>query len=69
MVEVFITNVQEPQDSHKITQELLEHFPAYKINFDLEDSDKILRIEGDNISADTIISLLRKNNFHCEVLD
>jgi len=68
MVEVFITNVQEPQDSHKITQELLEHFPTYKINFDLEDRDKILRIEGDNISIDTIISLLRKNDFHCEVL-
>ncbi|MCF8253561.1 MAG: hypothetical protein K9H61_10335 [Bacteroidia bacterium] len=68
MVEVFITNVQEPQDSHKITQELLEHFPTYKINFDLEDRDKILRIEGDNISIDTIISLLRKNDFQCEVL-
>ena len=28
-----------------------EAFPLYKINFDLSDCDKVLRVEGDNMEA------------------
>lgn len=39
-----------------------------KINFDLEDCDRILRVEAESISYQTIIELLNKNGFLAEVL-
>jgi hypothetical protein len=68
MVEVFKTNVQEVDDANAIIQELLEHFPSAKINFDLEDCDKILRVEGSTIIDRPIIDLLFIKGFRCEVL-
>lgn len=68
MVEVFKTNVHEVEKSKMITLKLLEHFPDNKINFDLEDCDKILRVEGENILPGKIIELLNDKGYFCEVL-
>ena len=46
MIEVFKTNVEKTNDADKMVRLLLEHFPQSKINFDLHDCDKILRVEG-----------------------
>lgn len=48
-MEVFKTNVHEPDESKLLVQILLEWFPQSKINFDLEDCDKILRVERNDI--------------------
>ncbi|RYU89647.1 hypothetical protein EWM62_13980 [Mucilaginibacter terrigena] len=68
MIEVFKTNVQEKESSRVLIQKLLEHYPASKINFDLEDCDKILRVEGKDFCANSIIELLKLNGHYCEVL-
>jgi hypothetical protein len=69
MIEVFKTNVQEICAVQILTALLLEHFPGYKINFDLHDCDKILRLEGETISASKVISVVKENGFTCSVLD
>jgi len=48
---------------------LSETFPSLKINFDLSDCDKILRVEGDNIMPLRVMVLLKERGFLCEVLD
>ncbi|CAA9201043.1 hypothetical protein ACHRVW_14090 [Flavobacterium collinsii] len=68
MIEVYKTNVQEVEQSLLIVGRLLEHFPDSRINFDLEDCDKILRIHGSSISNQRIIELLDSYGYHCEVL-
>jgi hypothetical protein len=68
MIEIFKTNVQEEQIANSIIEQLLEHFSEAKINFDLEDCDKILRIESEIIDALKVIQLLNKNDFQCEIL-
>jgi hypothetical protein len=68
MIEIFKTNVQEKQIANTIIVQLLEHFSEAKINFDLEDCDKILRIESEIIDALKVIQLLNKNDFQCEIL-
>ena len=47
MVEVFKTNVQKKAQSKMLLCILSEAFPSFKINFDLSDCDKVLRVEGD----------------------
>lgn len=49
-MEVLRTNVQKNNEAKQIIQDLLKHFPDSKINFDLEDCDKILRVESDYIN-------------------
>ncbi|RKR04643.1 hypothetical protein C8C83_3974 [Flavobacterium sp. 90] len=68
MIEVFKTNVQEVEQSLMIVGKLLEHLPNSAINFDLEDCDKILRINAVSISNHKIIELLDSYGYHCEVL-
>lgn len=56
-VKIFKTNVRDDKDAAKIGTALLTQYPLYKINFDLEDGDNILRIETDqfDIVSDDII--------------
>ena len=69
MVEVFKTNVQKKAQSKMLLSVLSEIFPSFKINFDLSDRDKVLRVEGDNMEASRIMILVKKCGFKCEVLD
>ena len=68
MVEVFKTNVQRKAQSEILLCALAEAFPAFKINFDLSDCDKVLRVEGHNIDNGEIIRLLNRESFLCETL-
>ena len=69
MVEVFKTNVQKKAQSKMLLRILSEAFPSFKINFDLSDCDKVLRVEGDNMEALRIMILVKEYGFKCEILD
>ena len=69
MVEAFKTNVQKKTQSKMLLCVLSEVFPSFKINFDLSDCDKVLRVEGDNMDALRIMILVKEYGFKCEVLD
>ncbi len=69
MVEVFKTNVQRKAQSKRLLRALSETFPSLRINFDLSDCDKVLRVEGENMEALPIMILLREYGFTCEVLE
>ena len=68
MVEVFKTDVDDIELSNKLIRELLEHFPDTLINFDMDDCDKVLRVEGEVIDIEKIIEILNENGYCCEVL-
>ena len=69
MVEAFKTNVQKKTQSKMLLSILSEAFPSFKINFDLSDCDKVLRVEGDNMEAFRIMILVKEFGFTCEILD
>ncbi|MBO9619758.1 MAG: hypothetical protein J7539_12070 [Niabella sp.] len=68
MVEVCKTNVQGYHDSMAMLSILKQKFPELVMNFDLEDCDRILRIEGDRIFIAAIINEMRLKDFICEPL-
>jgi hypothetical protein len=68
MIEIFKTNILKKQHAQAMIEILSKYFPDSKINFDLSDCDKILRVEGKNVQPETIIGLLNKRQFECEVL-
>lgn len=69
MIEIFKTNVHKKAQSKMLICILSEAFPSSKINFDLSDRDKVLRVEGDIIEVVPIIMLVKEYGFTCEVLD
>jgi hypothetical protein len=69
MVEVFKTNVQKKTESRRLLSVLSETFPKFKMNFDLSDCDKVLRVEGDDMETVSIMILIKEYGFMCEVLD
>lgn len=69
MVEVFKTNVQKKAHSKMLIGVLSKAFPAFEINFDLLDCDKVLRIEGDKMEVSRIMMLVKKYGFRCELLE
>jgi len=69
MVEVYKTNVRYKRQAKRVLDELSKQFPMFSINFDLEDCDKILRVEGKNIPQEKIARLVTENGYQCNVLD
>ncbi len=68
IVEVFKTNVEEVELSEHLIQQLAAQFPESIINFDMDDCDKILRVEATSVMPEKIIEILNSNGYSCEVL-
>lgn len=68
-IEVFKTDVKKPTDADNLKSALIKKYPGSKVSFDLDDCDKVLRIEGTSIDTGLVIRLLQKNGFYCDELE
>jgi hypothetical protein len=69
MIFVFKTSVKAKTQIKKLRPHIDKILPNAKWNFDLEDIDKILRIECEKDIVSAIINLLKIHNFNCEELE
>ncbi|MDB5149964.1 MAG: hypothetical protein JWQ57_3984 [Mucilaginibacter sp.] len=69
MVEVFKTNVQDPAEAAMLVGLLQKLITNSRVNFDLEDCDKILRIEGLDISPQLVTGILEDHCYQCQLLE
>lgn len=70
MIFVFKTSVKTKKQIKTIKPSLDQLLlPNAKWNFDLEDRDKILRVEAEEDIVLKVRNLLSIHNFHCEELD
>jgi len=60
---VFKTNVQKKSHAKKIIKILSGQLPAYNITFDLQDCDRILRVEGNIINQTNMIKQVSAQGF------
>lgn len=69
MIEVFRTNVSNPEHA-KILKEQLQQLFKCEASFDLDDCDRILRVKcfSTEMRAEHIIRLLKENGFAAEIL-
>nr|WP_262908680.1 hypothetical protein [Hymenobacter translucens] len=70
MVEVFKTNVRSRRHAKALLTRIHAAYQECRANFDLEDRDRILRIECANefIHPASLIQLVRDAGFEAEVL-
>ncbi len=69
MLEIFKTDVNDKEQASTIVSLLNQYLPQCKVNFDLHDCDKILRVTGDSIPVETIIELVTANGISCTQLN
>jgi len=69
MIEIFKTNVKQRRQAKILLAVLLRHFPYIKVNFDLDDCDRILRVEGNEFCKMQIAELITTNGYECQLLD
>jgi len=65
MVAIFKTNVKHAAAAMNILSQLAYVYPSFKISLDLEDEDKILRVEGNSFQLEDIIFFLLNDGFIC----
>lgn len=70
MIEVYKTNILKKKQAKGIKKQIKNKFPNYRVAFDLEDCDHILRIETFNeaLDNDAIINIVQKLGFDIEIL-
>ena len=69
VIEVFRTNIPDAVVAGSIASQLHQQFPGIKVNFDLEDCDKIMRTESMMDLASCIRELVVKLGYCCDVLE
>lgn len=68
-VEIFKTNVTHTFLANTLIQDLHTSFPAYRVNFDLEDSDNVLRIESTTpIDVTEVVNFGKEKNIEIELI-
>ena len=68
IIEVFKTDVTDVAVAASIQDALLNALPACKINFDLQDCDRILRIEGKVVQLELVKIIVSSSGHFCEPL-
>ncbi len=68
MIEVFKTNVSNPQQAEELIGLLRNLLPGSSVNFDLEDCDRVLRIDYESVDPAHITGILAGRGFECCVM-
>ncbi|WP_121356930.1 hypothetical protein [Flavisolibacter nicotianae] len=69
MIYVFKTSVRTRLQAKALAPHIDNLLPAAKWNFDLDDCDKILRIDSEEDVVRKITGLLKWHKFDCEELE
>lgn len=71
MIEVFKTTISKKSEVKKVLLAIGNSNPNYKANFDLDDIDRILRIENPNgkVAIESITQIIQSLNHQCEILN
>jgi hypothetical protein len=70
MIEIFRTNIDGRYNADRMLWRLHKLFPQYRVNFDLDDCDRILRVQSPGaIEVEPIMSLFSQAGFACSVLE
>jgi hypothetical protein len=69
-VEIFQTNVPNQRAAAALLRQLQVQFPNCRINFDLDDCDRILRVQSfvGPPDASAVAAILETNGYACTIL-
>lgn len=69
MIGIFKTNINTQQDKNTVVNAIAGHFNPTACTVDLEDCDRVLRVVGQQLEEEQLISFVRSLGYHCSQLD
>ena len=69
MIAVFETSVQNSQEAAQIHPVLAQISPTIRWNFDLQDCDRVLRVNCQPEPVGLVIGMVEEQGFACEELE
>ncbi len=76
MLALFITNIQKESQAEQTVQLIQAKFLPDHVNYDMDETGlpfpcghTVLRVEGANINAKEILTLIRAQNVRCEIME
>lgn len=67
-VEIFRTEVQNAMEARELISVMHDRYPDHKINFDLEDCDRIFRMEGGHFCPEEVVNFFAEYGYKCELM-
>ena len=67
-IHIFRTELSNEESLATLKETMSNHPEISRWHLDLEDKDKVLKVETDSLSEAHIISLAEKNQIVCEIL-
>jgi hypothetical protein len=68
IIEVYKTNIESKEDARDLVALIQSSFMEVKVNFDLDDCDRILRVEACIEVIGKIPDFMRENGYVCFTL-
>ena len=68
-LKIFSTDIENRTQVNDVSVAICSLFPGSIVTVDLEDCDRVLRVDGNIPSGEYIISLLSKLGFRCQELE
>ena len=69
MIEVFKSNIIKKKQAKEFKKNCLNKYPNYLITFDLEDCDKIVRVEAKILNVKDIMNIAHDSNILLQILE
>ena len=68
-IEIFKTDVENETQAAALVRLILNRFPVLRVNVDLHDADKVLRVEGSFLETKRIVQVVLSAGFYCRLLE
>ena len=68
MIEVFSTSLTAEADTRLVIEAICKAMPGARVDFDLDDRERIMRVHGPYIQANEVILILAACGFTADVL-
>ncbi|HEY0272725.1 MAG TPA: hypothetical protein VGC22_06030 [Chitinophaga sp.] len=69
MIGIFKTNINTTDARQHIVSALRDRFPVQSCHVDLDDCDKVLRVEAQQLQEAAIIAFVKQEGFECAPLE
>jgi len=69
VIEVFKTDIKDAGTAEELVMALQHHMPGSRINVDMHDCDRVLRIQSSHVNIPQVIHIAGMNGVHCMVLE
>ena len=68
-IHIFKTNITTLEQIRKVDRILSNQSEIQKWNIDIDDCDKVLRIETSSLEMENVIGILKPHHIYCEELE